>query len=50
VEATTGPTTASARAPAERRILNGIIERLMRIDENVQLLLYGEEDDGEEED
>jgi hypothetical protein len=31
-------------------ILNGIIETLMRIDANVQLLLHGEEDDGEEED
>jgi hypothetical protein len=31
-------------------ILNGIIDMLMRIDANVQLLLHGENDDGEEED
>jgi hypothetical protein len=30
-------------------ILNGIIRTLMRIDANVQLLLYGEEPDDEEE-
>ena len=29
---------------------DGIINMLMRIDANVQLLLYGEENDGEEED
>lgn len=30
-------------------ILNGIIETLMRIDANVQALLYGEERDDEED-
>jgi hypothetical protein len=40
------------REPAEpvltNEVLNGIIERLMRIDANVEKLLYGEDDDGEE--
>jgi len=35
-------------AGPDHEILNGIIETLMRIDANVQKLLYDEEDDGEE--
>jgi hypothetical protein len=34
----------------DSEMLNDIITMLMRIDANVQLLLYGEEDDGEERD
>jgi hypothetical protein len=49
VEAKAGP-TPSAGARSDERDPQGIIERLMRIDENVQLLLYGDEDCGEEED